>query len=83
MANDSPARNSLGGGRQRSDRDSTPLGRQISPSRVKSHIPANLFQEEPDMYETIKLNPQKTFMPTVTTAPKVRINRVKEKNKRQ
>ena len=44
-----------------------------------AHTPANLFQEEPDMFKSIKLNSQKTFMRT--TAPKVRLNRMKEENK--
>ena len=49
--------------------------------RVRTTTAANLFHEEPDMFESIKLTPQKTFM--WTTAPKVRLIRMKEKNKRQ
>jgi len=74
VTNDSPARNSPRGRRQRSDSNSTPLRRQRSQSRetlcrVKAHTPANLFQEEPDMFESIKLNPQKTLKQK--TVPKV------------
>ena len=73
-------------GKQKSDSDTILLRRQRSSSRetlcrVRANKPANLFQEEPDMFESIKLNLQKTFMQTA--ARKVRLNRVKEKNKNQ